>query len=91
MILPLQEHVLSYSMCLCITGIFFRYACSYLHLCTVFFPDMHAYIYIYVLYILLELGKTIYITESDQLIFSCTWNYYGSNSNQHCNIIKKKS
>ena len=77
MILPLQEHVLTYSMYLCFTGIVF---------------DMYAYLYycIYVVRFLLEERKrAICFTENDQFTSSCTWNYQGSHSNQHGYIIKK--
>ena len=75
MILPLQEHVLSYSMYLCVTGIFFdMYA--YLYLCTV-------YMY-FACYWRNKKRAIICITENEQFTSSCKWNYQGSYSNQHC-------
>ena len=78
MILPLQEHVLSNSMYLCIKGIF--------TIC------MFTYIYELVMRTSLLIEGTkraICITENDQFSSSCTWNYQGSYSNQHCYNIKR--
>ena len=56
----------------------------------VFFFDMYAYLYLYVVRFLLEEQKrAICITETDQFTSSCTWNYYGSYSNQHDIIITR--
>ena len=72
MILPLQEHVLSYSMYLW---------CRY-------FFDMYAYLYFFTVYtvvrfLLEERKRAICFTENDQFTSSCTW----KSSNQHGYII----
>ena len=80
MILPLQEHVLSYSM-YHVLQVFFRYTCMLT--------------YIYLLYICSSLliggtKKSYIFTENDQFTSSCTWEYQGSYSNQNGYIITKK-
>ena len=81
MILPLQEHVLSHSMYLCIAGIFFS-------IC------MLTYIYLncinVVRFLLEERKRAICFTENDQFTSSCTWTDQSSYRNQHGYIIKKK-
>ena len=74
MILPLQEHVLSYSMYLCIKGIFSICMLTYNYVSR---------------FLLEEQKRAICITENDPFTSSCTLIYQGSYSNQHCYIIKR--